>query len=85
MAHGTSEPDAVGANRKELATVAGAQECDPPPLGSYGGGVGIHPFKNISRNTEWLVSDFRHRVEVSVSWVSRVLLRGLISCPQSNP
>lgn len=29
-----------------------------------------------NKKTEWLVSDFRYRVEILVSWVTRVLLKG---------
>ena len=36
VAHGTSEPDAVGASSRELAVVAGMQECGLA-LGRVGG------------------------------------------------
>lgn len=33
-------------------------------------------YETLFQKTEWLVSDFRHRVEISISWFSRTLLSG---------
>lgn len=34
------------------------------------------PCLKRNKKTEWLVSDFRYRAEILVSWATRVLLKG---------
>lgn len=39
-------------------------------------GYTVRPCFKRNKKTEWLVSDFRYRAEILVSWLTRVLLKG---------